>query len=146
MLAWTTTPWTLPGNGALAINEEIDYCLVERDRDRENYVLAKDRAASSRVSQMGSAFGASLKVKNLVGLEYEPLYEIPAVKSSNKNSTMSFRLISSPPKTDGHCPHCSAMHGEDDYNVGVRYDLPIIPLLGSSGHFNKEAPEFIQGF
>ena len=39
LLAWTTTPWTLPGNSALAINEEIDYCLVERDR--ENYVLAK---------------------------------------------------------------------------------------------------------
>ena len=96
------------------------------------------------------------KGKNLVGLEYEPLYEIPAVKSSgspssnsgeaSKNLTMSFQLISSPPKTDGYCHTTAPMHGEDDYNIGVKYDLPIIPLLDSGGHFNKERRNLSKAF
>jgi len=155
-LAWTTTPWTLPGNIALAVKEEIDYCLVEQDK--ENYILAKERL---EVLKEGYKVSQEFKGEKLVGLEYEPLYphtcfagsetgvgvyDIPAVKNSNKKSyyVVSADFVTTEDGTG--IVHIAPMHGEDDYNVGVRYDLPIIPILDQSGHFNKEAPEFIQGF
>ena len=74
LLAWTTTPWTLPGNVALAVNEEIDYQLVKHGE--ETLILAKDAASSA----------SEFKGNGLLNLEYEPLYEIPAIKNSSKKS------------------------------------------------------------
>jgi len=140
-LAWTTTPWTLPSNVALAVKEEIDYCLVEQDK--ENYILAKERL---EVLKEGYKVSQEFKGKKLVGMEYEPLYDIPAVKNSGKKShyVVSADFVTTEDGTG--VVHIAPMHGEDDYNIGVRYDLPIAPLLDQNGHFNKEAPEFIQGF
>src|SRR3989338_2135828 len=139
-LAWTTTPWTLPSNIALAIKEEIDYCLIEQDK--ENYILAKERLA---VLKEGYKVLQEFKGKKLVGLQYEPLYEIPAVKNSNKKS---YYIVSADFVTteDGTgIVHIAPMHGEDDYSVGVKYDLPIVPLLDQSGHYNNNAPEIVRG-
>ncbi|KKT20910.1 MAG: Isoleucine-tRNA ligase [Parcubacteria group bacterium GW2011_GWB1_43_8] len=150
-LAWTTTPWTLPSNVALAVKEEIDYCLVEQGK--ENYILAKERLA---VLKEGYKISQEFKGKKLVGLEYEPLYEIPAVKNAASPSSnfggakkKSHHVVSADFVTteDGTgIVHIAPMHGEDDYNVGVRYDLPITPLLDQSGHYNDNAPEIVRGF
>ena len=167
ILAWTTTPWTLPSNVALAVNKDIDYQLVKQGE--ETLILAKDRTvylglsdspqhlskkssdlvASQRqtfLRDVAASSAGEFKGKDLVGLEYEPLYEIPAVKNSGKKSryVVSADFVTTEDGTG--IVHIAPMHGEDDYNVGVRYDLPIIPLLDSNGHFNKDAPEFIQGF
>ena len=155
-LAWTTTPWTLPGNVALAVKEEIDYCLVEQGK--ENYILAKEKLA---VLKEGYKISQEFKGKKLVGLEYEPLYphtcsassgtgvrvyEIPEVKNSGKKShyVVSADFVNTEDGTG--IVHIAPMHGEDDYNVGVRYALPIIPLLDQSGHYNDNAPEIVRGF
>jgi len=140
-LAWTTTPWTLPSNVALAVKEEIDYCLVEQDK--ENYILAKERL---EVLKEGYKVSQEFKGKKLVGLEYEPLYDIPAVKNSGKKAhyVVSADFVTTEDGTG--IVHIAPMHGEDDYNVGVRYDLPIIPLLDQSGHYNDNAPEIVRGF
>ena len=140
-LAWTTTPWTLPSNVALAVKEEIDYCLVEHSK--ENYILAKERLA---VLKEGYKVSQEFKGKKLVGMEYEPLYDIPAVKNSNKKSycVVSADFVTTEDGTG--LVHIAPMHGEDDYNVGVRYDLPTIPLLDQSGHYNDNAPEIVRGF
>ena len=66
MLAWTTTPWTLPGNVALAVGPELAYGLVEKDG--QHFVTYQE--------------GGSLLGKQLVGLEYEPLYDVPALRSN----------------------------------------------------------------
>ena len=139
-LAWTTTPWTLPSNIALAIKEEIDYCLIEQDK--ENYILAKERLA---VLKEGYKVLQEFKGKKLVGIEYEPLYDIPAVKNSNKKFyyVVSADFVTTEDGTG--IVHIAPMHGEDDYNVGVRYDLPIVPLLDQSGHYNNNAPEIVRG-
>ena len=141
LLAWTTTPWTLPGNTALAVKEEIDYCLVEQDK--ENYILAKERLA---VLKEGCKVSQEFKGKKLVGMEYEPLYGIPAVKNSGKKFyyVVSADFVTTEDGTG--IVHIAPMHGEDDYNVGVRYDLPIIPLLDQRGHYNDNAPEIVRGF
>src|SRR3989339_47994 len=140
-LAWTTTPWTLPSNVALAVKEEIDYCLVEQDK--ENYILAKERL---EVLKEGYKVSQEFKGKKLVGLEYEPLYDIPAVKNSNKKSYYVVLADFVTTEDGTGIVHIAPMHGEDDYNVGVRYDLPIIPLLDQSGHYNDNAPEIVRGF
>ena len=165
LLAWTTTPWTLSGNVALAINQELIYCKLnlksnpsadglnlppeadppqaEKTEDRENLILAKERLGIlSEPYEIISEFSG----EKLVGLEYEPLYEIPAVKNFNKKShyVVSADFVTTEDGTG--IVHIAPMHGEDDYNIGIKYDLPTIPLLDQSGHFNKEAPEFIQGF
>jgi len=166
LLAWTTTPWTLPSNVALAVKEEIDYCLVEQGK--ENYILAKERLA---VLKEGYKISQEFNGKKLVGLEYEPLYphtcfagsetgvgvyEISAVKNSASPSSnfggakkKSHYVVSADFVTteDGTgIVHIASMHGEEDYNVGIKYDLPIIPLLDQSGHYNDNAPEIIKGF
>ena len=141
LLAWTTTPWTLAGNTALAVNEEVDYCLVKNGK--ENYILAKDRAASLGSSDSS---GSEFKGKNIIGLKYEPLYEISAIKNSGKKAhhVVSADFVTTEEGTG--IVHIAPMHGEDDYNAGVKYNLPIIPLIDASGHFNENAPAFIQEF
>ncbi len=141
LLTWTTTPWTLPGNVALAVNEEIDYCLVEHSK--ENYILAKERL---EIIKEDYEIIKKFSGKNLLDLEYEPLYEISAVKNSGKKThyVVSADFVTTEDGTG--IVHIAPMHGEDDYNVGVKYDLPIIPLLDQSGHYNDNAPEIVRGF
>ena len=141
ILAWTTTPWTLPGNVALAVNEEIEYCLV--DNGEEKYILAKERLA---VLKEGYKISQEFKGKDLLNLEYESLYETPAVKNSNKKYHYVVLADFVTTEDGTGVVHIAPMHGEDDYNVGVQYDLPMIPLLDQTGHFNDSAPEIVRGF
>ena len=153
LLAWTTTPWTLPGNVALAINQLLIYCklnlkskisnLKNEDKENEYIILAKERLSIlSEPYDIVDEFSG----EKLIGLEYEPLYNIPAVKNSNKKAhyVVSADFVTTEDGTG--IVHIAPMHGEDDYNVGVKYDLPIIPLLDQSGHYNDNAPEIVRGF
>ena len=149
-LAWTTTPWTLPSNIALAINQKLTYCelnlksqISNLKNKEEMFILAKDRLG---VIKEEYEIIREFSGEKLLNLEYEPPYDIPAVKNSNKKSyyVVSADFVTTEDGTG--IVHIAPMHGEDDYNVGVKYNLPTIPLLDQSGHFNKEAPEFIQGF
>ena len=81
-----------------------------------------------------------MKIKNV---EYEPLYEIAQEKSGKKTHYVS-RGFCDRRRRNRHV-HIAPMHGEDDYNVGVQYDLPIIPLLDSGGHFNENTPRIYKG-
>lgn len=146
ILAWTTTPWTLPGNTALAVNKDIDYVLAENIKVKPwCIIMAKNKLFEADYVGEYKNY-KEFKGKEIVGLEYESLYEIPAVKNSGKKShyVVSADFVTTEDGTG--IVHIAPMHGEDDYNVGVQHNLPTIPLLDSSGHFNKEAPEFIQGF
>lgn len=149
LLAWTTTPWTLPANVALAVGEDIDYVVVEVQNNEalktiENYILAKDRVES--------VFGEKeyeiikvIKGKDLVGLEYEPLYELPAVKNTGKKAwyVLSADFVNTEEGTG--IVHTAVIYGEDDYQLGLKADLPMVPLLLSNGHYNDNAPEFVKG-
>ncbi len=139
-LAWTTTPWTLPGNVALAVGGEIDY--VEAKVGNEILVLAKERLS---VLTEPYEIVAEHKGKEMVGMEYEPLYEIPAVQNSSKKGfyVAEADFVTT---TDGTgLVHTAVIYGEDDYNLGLKLDLPMVQLLDSAGHFNDKAPEFIRG-
>lgn len=139
-LAWTTTPWTLPGNVALAVGSLIDY--VEVKVGEEVLILAKERLP---VLTDPYEIVAEKKGKDLVGLEYEPLYQIPAVKDSGKKAfyVAEADFVTT---TDGTgVVHTAVIYGEDDYNLGLKLDLPMVQLLDPAGHFNDKAPELIKG-
>jgi isoleucyl-tRNA synthetase len=177
ILAWTTTPWTLPGNVALAVGEEIEYVLVEGTRNsrvghinddsppqpheliNEYYLFAADRydyvekSTHAILQHSLQPWQYSLKDKSkkfkgadLVGLQYEPLYEIEKVKSAGKPKTWTVVPADFVTTTDGTgVVHTAVIYGEDDYQLGVKEDLPMVPLLNASGRFNDDAPLLVQG-
>ncbi|MFA6427182.1 MAG: isoleucine--tRNA ligase [Candidatus Magasanikbacteria bacterium] len=142
ILAWTTTPWTLPGNVALAVGEKIEYSLVKLGED--HYIIAKDRLMNY---VEGKEFEVVQQVLggNLVGLEYEPLFDIPAIHETGKKAwyVTSADFVTTEEGTG--VVHTAVVYGEDDYNLGLKIGLPVVPLLDDKGHFNELSPEFIRG-
>src|SRR3989339_783472 len=143
ILAWTTTPWTLPGNVALAVGKDIEYIVIEVE-NLSQLVVAKDRA-DAVLGEGKYKISSSIKGSDLVGIEYEPLFEIPAVKNSGKKSwyVTSADFVTTAEGTG--IVHAAVIYGEDDYNLGVKLDLPMVPMLNEKGEFNDVAPEFIRG-
>lgn len=137
LLAWTTTPWTLPVNVALAVGEKIKYELVGDGKN--NYILAQER--KNKYFKQAKA-KKTFSGKELVGLKYEPLYE--TVKDNKKAYSILPADFVSTDEGAG-IVHTAVVHGEDDYNLGLKYDLPTIPLLNERGYFNHSAPKFIEG-
>ena len=158
ILAWTTTPWTLPGNVALAVGEEIDYSIIKPLAD------ATGSEAGSYPSQDGSTVIVAqariphvirgpfsevkvLKGAELVGLEYEPLFPIEKVKAlDTEHKAWKVYAADFVTTTDGTgIVHTAVIYGEDDYQLGVKEKLPMVPMLNASGRFNDDAPELIRG-
>lgn len=153
LLAWTTTPWTLPGNVALAVGKDIEYVqvkMLEREEkdgvnyfnEGDKYILAKERLSS--VISGPYTEEKKLKGSELVGVEYEPLYNVTDVAKSDK----SYKVYAADFVTteDGTgVVHTAVVYGEDDYNLGLKEDLPVVPLLDEKGVFNEKSPELVRG-
>ena len=141
ILAWTTTPWTLPGNVALAVGENIDYVLIKSGD--EYLILAQARL--SAVIKDNYELIKTIKGEELLGLEYEPLFNIDAINKTGKKAwyVTSADFVTTEDGTG--VVHTAVVYGEDDYNLGLKIGLPVVPLLDSKGLFNNEAPEFIKG-
>jgi len=128
LLAWTTTPWTLPGNVALAVGKEITYGLIEQDG--EAYVQA---GGSTTV----------FKGRDLVGIEYESLFDVPALHSSKSYKVYAADFVNTDEGTG--IVHTAVMYGEDDYALGQKEKLPMVQLLNPNGTYNDAAPAFVRG-
>ena len=156
-LSWTTTPWTLPGNVALAVGEDIEYVVVKKGE--ENYIVAKDLLETvipgltrnpqpgSRLAGRDDAGGeagmSTIMGRDLVGFEYEPLFNVPAVQSDKAFKMYAADFVNTEEGTG--IVHTAVVYGEDDYNLGVKVGLPVVPLLDEKGKFNEQAPELIRG-
>ncbi len=138
LLAWTTTPWTLPGNVALAINRDINYGVYEQGG--EAFIMAVDRAK-------GSGFNEAPRVvwpgNQLVGIEYEALYGDSTIENDKSYQVYSASFVTTEEGTG--IVHIAPVYGEDDYQLGVREGLPIVPLLDEKGVFTDKAPELVRG-
>jgi len=141
ILAWTTTPWTLPGNVALAVGPDIVYSLVRQGE--ENLIVASERRSALGID--GNLL-KEVKGSDLIGVAYEPLYAIENVKShesSKKWTVLSADFVTT---TDGTgIVHTAVIYGEDDYGLGLKEGLPMVPLLNPNGTYNDDAPEFLRG-
>lgn len=148
LLAWTTTPWTLPGNVALAVNPKINYSLVELDG--QQYILAEDlveRIFKSRTNLKSEILNLKFKGSDLVGLEYEPLYPFLSEKLKAESSQLkalenAFKVYPADFVTteDGTgIVHTAVMYGQDDFELGTKVNLPKYHLVNEDGTFKDEA-------
>ena len=131
-LAWTTTPWTLPGNLALAVGEDVDY--VEAKIGQDVLVLAKDRLS---ILEEPYEILAEHKGKDMVGMSYEPLYPFLEGKSDKSFKVYSADFVNTEDGTG--IVHTAVMYGQDDFELGTKVDLPKHHLVDESGHFIDEA-------
>jgi isoleucyl-tRNA synthetase len=158
LLAWTTTPWTLPANVALAVGEDIKYSVIKINgeiiicaQERLTEVLKGKLSLKTEPLSKDSDIKPDyeeievIKGKDLVGLEYEPLYELPAVKNTGKKAWYVLPADFVNTEEGTGIVHTAVIYGEDDYQLGLKADLPMVPLLLSNGHYNDNAPEFLRG-
>ena len=151
ILAWTTTPWTLPSNVALCVNPNETYCKVKAV-DGNTYYMAKalldtvlDQLLTKEDKEEGKASYEILeeyKGTDLEKKEYEPLYDC-AKASADKQKKKGFYVVCDEyvTMTDGTgIVHIAPAFGEDDANVGRKYDLPFVQMVDESGHMKEETP------
>jgi len=140
ILAWTTTPWTLPGNLALAINKKVTYVLA--DVDGKKFILAKKRAKEILKNHKYKIV-KEFKGKELVGLEYEPLFDLE--NEEIKKNKKSYTVISEDFVTteDGTgIVHIAPNFGEEDFEAGKKAGLPILELMDENGVYTNESGEW----
>ncbi len=141
ILSWTTTPWTLPGNVALAVGEKIDYVKVDYQGDK--LILAK--ALINDVFDGPVKVVEEIKGADLVGLEYEPLFPgalDPGDKKAWYVGKADFVSI-----TDGTgVVHTAVMYGEDDFQFGLENDLPFVHTVEEDGTFKPSVAKWAGKF
>jgi len=132
LLVWTTTPWTLPANVAVAINPGFTYFKV-RVND-ECLILAKGRLENCGIE---GEIIERIKGKDLIGLKYEPLFSLKSVaKERNIYKVVGADFVSLEEGTG--LIHIAPAFGEDDMNLGKEKNLPILMTVNSEGKFEKE--------
>ncbi len=144
VLAWTTTPWTLIGNVALAVGADIDYVLLQMKDNNETLLLAKSRL-SDVMKERGFDVIAELKGTDLVGLKYEPLFDYYAKDLNLKNKDNGWQIYPADFVTteDGTgVVHIAPAFGEDDLNLGKENNLPFVQHVGMDGLIKAEAVDF----
>ncbi|MBQ2444065.1 MAG: isoleucine--tRNA ligase [Clostridia bacterium] len=131
ILAWTTTPWTLPSNVALCVNPDEEYVKIKT----ENYVYYLAKALVESVIEEEYEVLETYKGRDLEYKEYEPLFDFV----SPKQKCWYVVCDSYVTLTDGTgVVHIAPAFGEDDANVGRKYALPLVQLVDSKGQMTKE--------
>ncbi len=139
ILAWTTTPWTLPGNIALAVSENVDY--VKISQNEQFYYLAKNL-----LNKIDGEYEIikEAKGKDLIGLEYEPLFP-GVIKGNEKNAKNAFKIYPADfvSTEDGTgVVHTAVMYGVEDYELGEKVGLPKVHTVNLDGTFNELVPQW----
>ncbi|MBC7319716.1 isoleucine--tRNA ligase [bacterium] len=127
---WTTTPWTLPGNTAIALNPNARYLLIEADRER--FIIVKDRFSAIKeligwkdVTILGEFLGKDLEGYRAIH-PFEDR-EVPLILGEHVSTEEGTGLV-----------HTAPGHGPEDYEVGLRYNLPILSPVDELGKFTTE--------
>jgi isoleucyl-tRNA synthetase len=130
-LVWTTTPWTLVSNVALAVGNDITYVQV---KNQENELIL----AESRLTVLEGDYEIVRKMtgKELVGLSYEPLLDMLDTNDKKAYYVVAADFVST---EDGSgIVHMAPAFGEDDYRMGVEHDLPVLRPVDQSGSYTDE--------
>ncbi len=164
LLAWTTTPWTLPGNVALAIGKDIDYSLwsfvgdgsqISTWNERlkvsmqkgESYVTSMnffDPFAVS-VAEHANFLEKALLNKKMEGIEYEPIFDYYAKDTTLKNHANGWKVYAADfvtTDTGTGIVHIAPAFGEDDMRIGKEKNLPFVQHVGMDGTMKPEVKDF----
>ncbi len=165
LLAWTTTPWTLPGNVALAVKPDVAYVELKLTGEtlNESVILAEavweqwSKAEKNPArTHLASAGGPNAKIevvkrstgKELVGWRYEPLFDSLA-KAKPENIENAFQVLPADfVSTDEGTGivHTAVMYGVDDFELGVKHRLPRHHTVDEAGRFTKDVPQWAGKF
>lgn len=137
-LVWTTTPWTLPSNLALAVHRDVNYVKVRFDA--EYYILAE-----ARLNVLGEGYEIveRMKGEKLLRKEYERLFDYAKV---NKPAYFVEHGDFVTTEDGTGVVHVAPAFGDDDYKFGLTYDLPFVQLVDKSGNMTVETGEFAGKF
>jgi isoleucyl-tRNA synthetase len=140
ILAWTTTPWTLPSNLALCVGPDIDYVEV-KTADGERVLLAKSRLSTYFPKSENIEILRTVKGLDLVGLKYQPLFDFFTGQETEKCFTvLSDEYVTTEDGTG--VVHQAPANGEDDYRIGSANGIPIFNPVDDDGNFYGLDAEF----
>ncbi len=146
LLVWTTTPWTLIANVALAVGEEIDYVLVKNTRKNKEEVLEDTLVlAKSRIAALDGEVEilAEFKGEEIIGTKYEQIF--PYCKWDNEQFSQALTVLPGDFVTteDGSgIVHLAPAFGEDDYAMSKKFKIPFVQPVTPNGHFTDDMGEF----
>ncbi len=142
-LVWTTTPWTLISNVALAVGPDIDYVKVRNSETGEMLILAESRLQvlieKNEDGESPWRIEKSMKGAELEGIEYEPLFTY--VKPSRKCWYVACGTFVSTGDGTG-IVHIAPAFGADDYDLAKKYDLPMVQPVARNGCFTAEVSDY----
>ncbi len=142
ILAWTTTPWTLPGNVALAINPDFEYLKIKLTG--ENYLVAKERVEDVFKGKEYEVLG-KVQGTDLVGKTYKPLFDYYANDSKLPNHENGWKIYPASfvtTESGTGIVHIAPAFGEDDLKLGEKYHLPFVQHVRMDGTFAPEVKDF----
>ncbi len=134
VLIWTTTPWTIPGNFAIAFNPDIKYSLIKTE---QGFLILASGLIEKVLKEVGITDYQVLAEQPGVVFEglkcRHPLLERDSILILGKHVTL---------EEGTGCVHTAPGHGQEDYEMGMKYGLPIISVLDSKGRLNENAGPF----
>ncbi len=133
IVAWTTTPWTLPGNVALAVNPEIQY--VEAKTEQGNLILAEDRL--SALKDLAYEKIRTFPGTELVGQKYKTIFDYYLTESQVYGAP----FVKAEEGTG--VVHIAPAFGDEDYELSLREKLPFVQHVGTDGRFKSEVRDFV---
>jgi isoleucyl-tRNA synthetase len=139
LLAWTTTPWTLPSNMGLAVAPDADYAVMEKDGAR--VILAESSVDHYAPELDGYHTVGGMKGLELVGRTYQPIFPFFA----GEKASGAFRVIAGDFIEMGEgtgVVHIAPAFGEDDLKVGQKEGLPVVDPVDLAGNFTGETPPY----
>ena len=137
---WTTTPWTLPANAAIALGADFEYTLVEA---RGRLLLVAAPLLPAFLREIGAEADDAKRLRSFAGRELEgvvcrhPFYDRESAVITADHVTLD---------AGTGAVHIAPGHGLDDYRAGLRHDLPILAPIDDRGRFTEEAPPFAGQF
>lgn len=145
LLAWTTTPWTLPGNVGLAVGSKIEYVLAKNEDGTEYYIFAVPRTDALKKFNPNLTTVQTISGADLVGLSYEPLYPFlkdniaGAEKEKLPNAYKVYAADFVTTEDGTGIVHTAVMYGQEDFELGTKVGLPKYHLVNDDGTFKAEA-------
>jgi isoleucyl-tRNA synthetase len=134
LLAWTTTPWTLPGNTAVAVHNDVEYAEVELDGNR--LILAKDLLDKALTDEKHKTLEykllRTLKGSELVGKTYEPLFEN---RGENAHKVWAADYVTTESGTG--IVHLAPAYGEEDFALAREKNIPVVHVLDEYGKYTE---------
>jgi isoleucyl-tRNA synthetase len=137
ILAWTTTPWTLPSNQALGVGKDIEYAVLEKDGIR--YILGVNSLSKYESEFKEASQVATINGKELLGRVYKPIFPF------FQDDTHVFRILSADFVTTDEgtgVVHLCSGFGEEDFTVCQAHGIPVFCPVDSAGCFTEEVPPY----